>query len=198
MKKYDLKFYENKFPKTSLDLKPKGFEEQIKYDIKFLKRFSDKEKVLLDLGSGTGSTINNLINDFKKIIAVEKFSHFSKFIDKKIEVTNKDIRDIEFNNIDIITAFGVFNHLDDEDTLMIYKKINTFLKDGGLFILKHAMGIKKDEFYEGQNYWAIYRHINKEISFLIESGFNIIEISNIYNDLYKNKNTNYFVIVGIK
>ena len=181
------------------DIKPKGFEAQIKYDIEFLKNFADQNKVLLDLGAGTRSTINHLVNDFKKIIAIEKFKEFSKFIDKRIDVLNADLNEImKLPKIDIITAFGVFNHFNDLQIYNLYNKVFNSLNDDGIFIIKHAMGIEKDILYKKNNYWAIYRRLTKEIEFLINSNFSILEIINIYNDKYKKEETIYFAIIGRK
>ena len=194
-------FYKNWFDKIKepKDIKPKGYEKQTEFDINFLKRYADTSKVLLDLGAGTGATINELRNDFKNIIAIEKFKEFSKFIDKDIKVLNIDLNEIEeLPKVDIITAFGVFNHFDEQQVKNVYKKVFNSLNDEGLFIVKHAMGLKDDVFYETDKYWAIYRKITKEIDFFIESGFSLLKIENIYNDLYKNDKTNYFAIVGRK
>jgi cyclopropane fatty-acyl-phospholipid synthase-like methyltransferase len=199
MKNYDLSFYEKKKVNSAEELKPKGYEKQIECDIKFLKQFSDKNKVLLDLGSRTGLTINSLINDFKKIYAIEKFEHFSKFINENIVVINKDIREIEYkNNFDIVSAFGVFNHLNDKDTFSLYKKVFKSLKKGGIFIIKHAMGLERDVILNTSDYWAIYREKNKEMGFLEDAGFKIKEINEMYDNFYKKEDVNYYAIVGVK
>jgi cyclopropane fatty-acyl-phospholipid synthase-like methyltransferase len=194
-------FYKNWFDKIKepKDIKPKGYEKQTEFDINFLKRYARTNKILLDLGAGTGATINELTNDFKKIIAIEKFEEFSKFIDNKIEVLNLDLNEIEvLPKADIVTAFGVFNHFDEQQVKNIYKKVFTSLSEGGIFIVKHAMGLKNDVFYETDKYWAVYRKLTREIDFFIESGFSLLKVENIYNDLYKNEKTNYFAIVGRK
>jgi len=198
MKQYDLSFYEKKRIKSAKDLKPKGYEKQVYYDTIFLRKLCSKEKILLDLGSGSGATINRLIKCFKKIIAVEKYTHFSKFINKKIKVINKDIREIKFSKkFDIVTAFGVFNHLDD-DTLYMYKKVFNILNRNGVFIIKHGMGLKSDVILKTSNYWAIYRNRNKEIKFLKKAGFRRIKSYKIYRNIYKKEKINYYAIIGIK
>jgi len=170
MKQYDLSFYDKKRIKSAKDLKPKCYEKQVYYDTIFLRKLCSKEKILLDLGSGSGATINRLIKCFKKIIAVEKYTHFLKFINKKI----KDIREIKFSKkFDIITAFGVF-------------------------IIKYGMGLKSDVILKTSNYWAIYRNRNKEIKFLKKAGFRRIKSYKIYRNIYKTKKTNYYAIIGIK
>jgi len=190
--------------KEAIDIKPKGYEKQVKYDIEFLQQFASSKTELIDIGAGTGATINNLVNNFKNIIAIELFNDFSKFINKNIKVIEGDIKEIDLskiiskNNQTIISAFGVFNHMEDNDTIKIYKHIFNSIKKNDLFIMKHAMGKYEDIFFENTNYWAIYRHVDKELEFLKKVGFEQIECHNIYNDLYKQNNTNYYVIVAKK
>lgn len=173
-----------------------------KYDVEFIKQFADKNKILLDLGSGTGLTINNLVPYFKKIIAIEKYKEFSKFISKKIEVINADLKEIELENLnfDIVTLFGVMNYFSYNEAKELYKKIyNSF---EGTLIIKNQFGIKEDvivdKFSEELNsyYFSEYRHIEKEIKLLENIGFKIKEVIDIYPPEYNRwDNTHFYAIV---
>jgi cyclopropane fatty-acyl-phospholipid synthase-like methyltransferase len=172
------------------------------YDVEFLKKFSDKNKILLDLGSGTGLTINNLINNFKKIIAVEKYKEFSKFISKEIEIINLDLKDINLNelNFDIVTLFGVMNYFSYDEAKELYKKIYDSFE--GTLIIKNQFGINEDvivdKFSEELNsyYYSEYRYLQKEIKLLENIGFKIKEVVDIYPPEYNRwDNTHFYAIV---
>jgi cyclopropane fatty-acyl-phospholipid synthase-like methyltransferase len=172
------------------------------YDVEFLKKFSDKNKILLDLGSGTGLTINSLMNDFKKIIAVEKYKEFSKFISKEIEIINLDLKDINLNelNFDIVTLFGVMNYFSYDEAKELYKKIYNSFK--GTLIIKNQFGINEDvivdKFSEELNsyYYSEYRYLQKEIKLLENIGFKIKEVVDIYPPEYNRwDNTHFYAIV---
>jgi len=171
------------------------------YDVELIKTFKDKNKILLDLGSGTGLTINRLINDFGKIIAVEKYSEFSKFIDKKIKIINEDIQTFSFDlKFDLITLFGIMNYFSFEEADRLYRKIfNSF---NGVMIIKNQFGINEDviidNFSEELNnyYFSEYRYIKKEIKLLEDIGFKINDIIDIYPSEYNRwNNTHFYAIV---
>jgi len=171
------------------------------YDVELIKTFKDKNKILLDLGSGTGLTINKLINDFGKIIAVEKYSEFSKFIDEKITIINEDIQTFSFDlKFDLITLFGIMNYFSFEEADRLYRKIfNSF---NGIMIIKNQFGINEDviidNFSEELNnhYFSEYRYIKKEIKLLEDIGFKINDVIDIYPSEYNRwNNTHFYAIV---
>jgi len=171
------------------------------YDVDFIKKFADKEKVLLDLGSGTGLIINNLVENFKKIIAVEKYKEFSKFIDKRIKVINRDLKEFNFNlNFDIITIFGVMNYFSYSEAEELYNKIyNSF---DGILIIKNQFGVKEDVIVDGfseelnEYYFSEYRALDKEIELLKKTGFFVKDVVDIYPKEYNRwDNTHFYAIV---
>jgi HAD superfamily phosphoserine phosphatase-like hydrolase len=178
------------------------------YDIGVVKRFSGKNKELLDLGSGTGLLINNLTNDFKKIIAIEKYKKFSNFINKskKIKVVNKDVLDLEIDrNYDVITAFGLMNFFNFQEASGVYKKVFDLLEQNGIFIVKHQMGVDEDVVEDaysselGCNYFSNYRSLQNESDLLKKIGFRIQEIIDIYPDKFNRwDNTHFYAIVCSK
>jgi SAM-dependent methyltransferase len=172
-----------------------------KYDVEFLKKFGDKNKILLDLGSGTGLTINNLIDDFKEIIAVEKYREFSKFIDKRIKVIEADLKEFDFNlKFDIVTLFGVMNYFSFDEARELYERIfNSF---NGIMIIKNQFGVNDDVVVDGFSeelnsyYFSEYRYIEKEINLLKNIGFKIKEVVDIYPKEYNRwENTHFYAIV---
>lgn len=178
-----------------------------KYDIQLLKSFADKNKTLLDLGSGTGLLINHLTEDFKSITAIEKYSGFSKFIKKtpQINIINDDLLDLSLNTskkFDIISLFGVMNYFDFQEASFLYKKSINFLKEDGILVVKNQMGINEDIIINGfseelqTNYYSEYRHIDKEISLIKNIGLTNIKVIDIYPPEYNRwDNTHFYALI---
>jgi cyclopropane fatty-acyl-phospholipid synthase-like methyltransferase len=179
------------------------------YDIELVKKFSGKEKKLLDLGSGTGLLINHLHEDFEQIVAVEKYKAFSKFIEKKenIEVINEDLLDVEAKKLfyDMVSLFGVMNYFNTKEAKIIYAKAYGWLKTGGMIVVKNQFGLNDDVVVSGYSqeletdYFSNYRQVDKEIELLKEIGFVNIEKIDIYPPRYNRwDNTHFFALIGHK
>ncbi len=176
-----------------------------KYDIALLKQYADKNKTLLDLGSGTGLTINHLIDSFSYIEAVEKFKKFSDFITKsdKIKIINSDLKDYTPDRLfDIISIFGVMNFFNENEAISIYRKAYNALYQNGIMIVKHQMGVKEDVLINGfseelqEHYYSEYRYLEKEKSILKKVGFKNIEVIDIYPDEYNRwDNTHFYALI---
>jgi cyclopropane fatty-acyl-phospholipid synthase-like methyltransferase len=179
------------------------------YDRGLMKKLSGKEKKLLDLGSGTGLLINHLYEDFEKIVAVEKYEAFSKFIDERdnIEVRNEDLLEVkpEESFYDIVSLFGVMNYFNSSEAEKIYKKVYHALKPKGMIVVKNQFGVKEDVIIEGYSkelqtdYFSHYRQTDKEIACLKKIGFCKIEKIDIYPPKYNRwNNTHFFALIGYK
>ncbi len=176
-----------------------------KFDIALMKKISDKNKTLLDLGSGAGLLINHLVDYFKEIVAVEKYREFSNFItdSPNVSVINADISEFFIERkFDFISLFGVMNYFSKEEAEIIYKNIFSFLKENGRLIVKNQMGIQEDIIIDGfseelqTDYFSEYRHLDKEVSLLKWVGSNKIEIIDIYPPEYNRwNNTHFYALV---
>lgn len=201
--------YYTRMAKTIIDPKAtrnnaKDFSE---YDIKLMKKMANKEKTLLDLGSGTGLLINHLYHDFKQITAVEKYPEFSKFINKSpnIRIITDDLlnlRNLGSTKYDVVSIFGVMNYFDSTESQTIYEKVYGFLRDGGTCIVKNQMGIEEDVIIDGYseelktNYYSEYRQVEKEIALLEKVGFSNIEKVDIYPPEYNRwTNTHFYALI---
>lgn len=203
--KQSIDFYK-KIAKTinsAIDVKLLPNNDNTKYDIEFIRKYISKNNDLLDLGSGTGLIINELINDLNEIVAVEFFKEFSSYIKHEdIEVINTDIISFRKNKkFDIITMFGTAHHFNEDESLSIYKNIFLMLKSNGKFILKNQFGINEtktvtssDEI--GDNYYAQYRFIDFEIKRLNSLGFKDITVHDIYPEKENRwKDTHFYALV---
>jgi len=195
--------YYNKLAKSIKD--PKATRNKAKdfskYDIGLMKSFADKNKTLLDLGSGTGLLINHLVDDFKAVTAIEKYPEFSEFIRKSpnIEVINMDLLEFKVDCcFDYVSLFGVMNYFNKEEAIIIYEKALYFLKEEGKLIVKNQMGIDDDVVVDGfseelqTNYYSEYRHIDKEVALLKSVGFGKVDILDIYPKEYNRWNNTHF------
>ena len=201
--------YYNKLAKSIKD--PKATRNKAKdfskYDIGLMKSFADKNKTLLDLGSGTGLLINHLVDDFKAVTAIEKYPEFSKFIvnSPKIKVINEDLLKVKLppnEKYDIASLFGVMNYFDFSEAAILYKRVKSFLKSNGVLIIKNQFGVNEDVIVNGYseelqtNYYSEYRHLEKEKSLLKNIGFEDIETVDIYPPEYNRwDNTHFYALI---
>lgn len=202
-------YYKNMAKKISNPLETRNNSPDFSsYDINFVMNFSNPNFRLLDLGAGTGLLINNLIDYFEKIIAIEKYPEFSKFICKseKIELINLDILDYMPNQqFDVVTAFGVMNFFSAEEARIIYDKVFKSVLTGGTFIVKNQMGINGDVIFNGYSeelgcqYFSQYRHLDREIRLLEQAGFVVKERVDIYPEEFNRwSDTHFYALVCSK
>lgn len=158
-------------------------------DAKFILKYATKESEILDLGTGTGLIVNKLYPFVGQIVCVESFQEFTQFIVKAENVTivNQDLFAFEISRkFDLVTAFGVMQYMNEQESIQIYSKYKEFLKPNGKFIIKNQFGIYDTVNVAGyseeqkQDYYSQYRHIDKEKEILMQLGFDLIEINDIY------------------
>lgn len=170
-------------------------------DANFILKYASKNSTVLDLASGTGITVNKYFDKVKKVIAVEKFNNFSKFIKKapNIEIYNEDI--FEFKpqeKFDIITMFGIMHYLNKKEAKQLYDKYKNYLNKGGKLLIKQQFAIQEDVIVAGyseelkQNYYSEYRTITHEKNILKELGYKIIEVIDIYPKKSNRWNNTHF------
>ena len=199
-----ISFYDelSKNIRSPLELRNKS-NDTSNMDIEFIKQYSNRSDTLLDIGSGTGLTVNYLINFFKEIIALEKYKKFSNFIVEPISIVNEDIKMFDFKkyNFDIATIFGVMNYFSEEESLLIYKKFFQTISNDGILIVKNQMGLHEDvkvEYSEelNSNYFSLYRQVDKEIENIEKIGFKLVEKNDIYPKSFNRfENTHFYALV---
>jgi len=202
--KDSIEFYKNvaskiKDPKD-VKLFPKN--DNTKYDIELIKKYSAKS--LIDFGSGTGLIINNLVDNFDLIVAVELFEKFSQYIikHKKIKIINENVLNFQTDDkFALSTMFGTAHYFNEEESFKIYNKVFNLLEKEGIFILKNQFGVHKTKTITyskelGSNYYAQYRELNFEIKRLKNIGFKIEQIVDIYPpEANRWKDTHFYAIV---
>lgn len=162
----------------------------------------------MELGAGTGLLLNKYASKVKSVVALEKFSDFSKFIQKadNVEIIHEDIVDFETpKEFDFVLIFGVMNYFNEEESKIIYQKCLKWLKKGGKLVVKNQFGVKEDvtiEEYSSEQealYYSQYRFIDKEAANLAQMGFKNIKVVDIYPpECNRWDNTHFYAIVAEK
>lgn len=184
------------------DVKLLPTNDNTHYDIELIKKFSGSN--LIDLGSGTGLIVNNLIDDFEKITAVELFKEFSQYIvsDKNIRVVHENLLTFTSKKkYDLATMFGVAHYFNSDESLQIYNNVFNLLNEDAIFILKNQFGVEKTKTVThseelGSNYFAQYRELYFEIERLKQIGFHDIEVIDIYpSEANRWDDTHFYALV---
>lgn len=180
----------------------------IEYDAACILDFANIHTNMLDIGSGTGLIVNQLVDKVNSIDCVEPFPELSKFIKKKdnVQVINKNIFDFEpEKKYDLITMFGFITYFSELEARQIYKKAFSCLYTGGGIIVKNQFGLEDDVIVSGyseelgRNYYCAYRKVSKEISILEEIGFKNIKMIDIYpKEGNRWSNTHFYALIGNK
>jgi len=178
------------------------------YDAEFILRYANSQTYILDLGTGTGLTINKISDKVGKITVVEPFENFTKFIQKNpnIEIFNQTLSDFEpKDKYHLLTCFGIMHYFSEEEVLPLYKKYLLALEEHGKIIVKNQFGVKEDVIVSGYSneletdYFSHYRYLNKEINIIKNAGYKNIEVFDIYPpECNRWENTHFYAIVAEK
>ena len=120
--------------------------------IQKIKTFLTTEKVVLDIGCGTGSQCDDIAGNVKqvtgidisrKLLAIAEQRKAERKLDN-VEFLQTSLFDERFRSgsFDVVTAFYVLHFFEDIDA--VFKRIHDLLKPDGLFISETAcLGEKK-------------------------------------------------------
>lgn len=177
-------------------------------DASFILSYANANSKILDIATGTGLIVNKIYDKVDKIVCIEPYKEFTNFIIKanNIEIINKNIFDFETKeNYDFITLFGFMHYVVENEAVEIYKKCYKFLNNSGKIIIKNQFGLEQDINVSGYSkeqktdYYAQYRHIEKELNILNQVGFKSTKVFDIYPpEANRWDNTHFYAIVGEK
>ncbi len=177
-------------------------------DAEFILKYADKNSEILDLGSGTGLTVNKIYDKVKLIDCVEPFKEFSDHIVKSdnVSVINQSVLDFDTDKkYDLVGVFGLIQYFNREESANIYKKCLKWMKPNSKIIIKNQFGVKEDVLVAGYSeeqkteYFSEYRHLDKEVNLLENLGFKNVKTFDIYPpEANRWDNTHFYAIVAEK
>jgi ubiquinone/menaquinone biosynthesis C-methylase UbiE len=139
------------------------FETRYQYDkyrklvwkaiCEYLQKEISETSVILDLGAGYCDFINQI--HAKKKYAVDSNLDVKKFISSDVIFINSDVTkiDIADNEVEVVFASNLLEHLDDEKIELLFLQLNRILKKNGKLIL-----LQPNYYYCYRNYWDDYTH----------------------------------------
>ena len=174
------------------------------FDLNLIKEYCSLNTRVLDLACGTGCHTNAIAHLVKSVKAVDKYDAFLRSVSKVDNVTTKQSDLLDFHDTNsydlVLLLLGIMNYFDDDQARAIYQKAANLVEASGTVIVKHACGVKEDVLVDsyskeiGDNYYALYRHLEREIALLEE--FFTVDIINIYpKRLNPWENTHFYAFV---
>ena len=179
-----------------------------RYDIAYMQKFINQKHDLLDLGAGSGLLLNHIKDGFRKVVAVELYPEFSKFINvsDNTVVINEDLLSFQTKEqFNVVILFGVMNFFNTEEAMTLYEKFYRFTLAGGVLVIKNQMGVDEDvsvdHFSEelGKHYFSEYRSVESECALIERAGFKVSKVDDIYPDEFNRwPNTRFTAVVSHK
>ena len=121
---------------------------------RYLQRYIKKESVILDLGAGYCTFINNI--NAKEKHALDAYNGFEKYAEKNVKTTVGSCVSLKWfknNYFDLVFSSNLLEHLSQEEAEQTIKEVYRVLKGGGRFIL-----IQPNFTYAHKNYFDDYTH----------------------------------------
>lgn len=163
------------------------------YDAAYISKLLFPGCSLCDLGSGSGLIVNRLANHDGKIVCVEPFGQFSRFIQKRENITIIHSTIQQFfteEKFDVVSAFGLMQYFNEYEASEIYKRITGFLKPYGLLLIKNQLGLRERVTVNGfspemnDDYYSEYRTLREECEILRSAGFSMTLVEEIYPEKF--------------
>lgn len=138
--------------------------------------FVDPQDCVLDLGSGYGSFINEVVA--RRRIAVDTWADFPRFLVPGIEAVVGSVTELGFledSTVDFAFASNLFEHLRQEDLATVLAALRRKLApDGTLTILQPNYRFAYREYFDDYTHIAVYSHVSL-CDFLIANDYEILD-----------------------
>ncbi len=178
------------------------------FDAAYMREFADPEASLLELGAGTGLLLNRIMGDYRRVVAVELYPKFSRFISRAdhVEIVTADLLTYQTDEeFDVVLLFGVMNYFSAGEAADIYRRVARWVKAGGKLIVKNQMGLAEDVTVDGisqelgTHYYSEYRTPSHETRLIEQSGLAVIRQDDIYPDrLNRWPNTRFVALLATR
>ncbi len=195
MKDLEYEFYDNekKWDFDEFEIKEEHLTNWDMYEI--LKKNSNKESKILDLGTGGGEKVIKYFPEVKEILATDYSKGMIETAKKNLEISKR--KNIEFrlmNNLDMDTKDEYFDIVVARHTVTDPKQIYKTLKKGGLLIIR---GVDKLDCWDlkrlfgyGQGYNDIKPESQVDYESVLDANFKDVELVPIYTrEYFKDKET---------
>lgn len=168
----------------------------------------DKQKSILEIGSGSGYLVEKLIEKGYKIIGTEINDDYIEFAKDnfKIDLVKIDGTNLNFadNSFDVVLSFDVFEHIPDSDRHL--EEVKRVLKPGGYYLFQtpnkwiniiYEIANKKKLFEYKKYHCSLhsYRDLKKRLK-KHGFGFDFVEVK-VVNQYFKGKIKNTFGVFGL-
>lgn len=147
-----------------------------------LNKLLSPKSHILDVGCGAGKPIDEyLVSKGHNLTGVdisEKQIELAKLNVSKATYFKEDMSKMNFssNLFDAVVSFYAIFHIPKEEHLEIFKKIYSFLKDGGLFLatLGYEEWDGSEKFHGVTMYWSHFGK-DKNLELIKQAGFEIVK-----------------------
>lgn len=158
-----IKFWNDGYNESFVPYKPWNENKASIYQ-KIVIPFINPDHICLEIGPGGGTWSNSLVNDFKKLIAIDVMPR-SRGLNNKIDFFQLESFDyfctnIEDNSIDFVFSFGTFCHLPVSAQTQYIKNILRVLKEGGNAVI--MFGDWDTHFKDMEKIPEAFNNIDKE------------------------------------
>jgi SAM-dependent methyltransferase len=142
----------------------------------FCKLISPSDCVL-DLGSGYGNFINNVVA--RRRIAIDSWEAFSEYLDPNVESAVASVVDLNFiedATVDFAFASNLFEHLSQTEFACVLEILRSKLSSKGtLNILQPNYRYAYREYFDDYTHVSVFSHISLA-DFLKANGYDVLEI----------------------
>tara|TARA_B100000287_G_scaffold412898_1_gene443854 strand:+ start:499 stop:1275 length:777 start_codon:yes stop_codon:yes gene_type:complete len=137
---------------------------------------------VLELGSGEGYALKELLANVEKYIGIDKHK---TFISEELTASNKitfiqneipPINQVDDNSIDFVVTFQVIEHINDDEKFI--EEIYRVLKPNGKLILTTPNILMS----LSRNPWHIREYNPKQMKEILQSSFSDIEVKGIFGN----------------
>jgi choline kinase len=177
---------------------------RLAYDTALVRRHLVGDERVLDLGAGTCTLAQQLLDVAREVVAVDKFAGLlDKAPDnpKLVKVGHDAVDYKSAAPFDLILAFGLVNSLTPQEECDLYRRCYDNLVDGGCLLVKNQCGTSEEvvvDAYSAElkaDYHASYPARERQRSLLAEV-FPVVEEVDIYPaELNRWSNTHFYAFV---
>jgi len=143
----------------------------------FFRHRVPKNACVLDLGSGYGQFINNVVA--RRRIAIDSWPGFADYLVPGVEAIIGDVTDlsmIEDGAVDFAFASNLFEHLTQSQLGLALRELSRKLAPlGTLTILQPNYRYAFREYFDDYTHVTVWSHISLA-DFLMANGFDIVEL----------------------